>query len=121
MPQRYDHRELRDLQNETVVVTGAAATAIVVQRRPVAESSVGQSRLPRGSTHSRLESGGRPKRSSMVVRIETVSYWVWSTAARRGSRSESRMAGMRVPGPQMSETPGAVGGGTWSHCPPNSS
>ena len=69
---------------------------------------------------SRLVSGARPYRASIVARIEVVSV---GSELTRGPRSSGEItsAGIRVPGPHWSETPARVGGGTWSHCPPNSS
>src|SRR6266550_1997128 len=79
---------------------------------------------PRSATAtSRVVSGVRPQRCSMVAKIDVVSCGVWSTVAFLGRSGEITMAGIRVPGPQASATPPArsLGGATWSHDPPNSS
>ena len=60
---------------------------------------------------SRVESAAIPKRFSIVARIEVVSYVVWSTPD-PASPAEMTSAGMRVPGPQISEIPLSVGGET---------
>ena len=54
---------------------------------------------------SRLVSGARPKRCSMVARIEVVSCSVVSTANGCLSTGETSSAGIRVPGPHWSLMP----------------
>jgi len=46
-------------------------------------------------------SGVSPKRVSISLRIEVVSYSVWSTKPRL-AKGDTMMAGTRVPGPQRS-------------------
>src|SRR5437868_10961801 len=65
---------------------------------------------------SRLPNGARFQRFSMNLKIEVVSYWVWSTNAFL-EKGEMIIVGTRLPGPQRS----TVGGATWSHWPPFSS
>src|SRR2546425_7069671 len=65
---------------------------------------------------SRVPRGARLWRHSMNLRIEVVSYVVWSTTPRR-EKGETTMLGTRAPGPQRSTT----GGATWSQKPPFSS
>ena len=52
-------------------------------------------------------SGGRSQRVSMNLRMETVSYWVWSTYPFLAN-GEMMIAGMREPGPHLSTTGGAT-------------
>ena len=61
-------------------------------------------------------SGVRPNRRVISLRIEVVSYCVWSTYPGRAN-GETMIAGIRVPGPQRSP----AGGATWSQNPPFSS
>ena len=52
-------------------------------------------------------SGSSPKRSSIVLRIESVSYCMWSTKRRLAS-GPMMIAGTRVPSPQMPVTGGVT-------------
>ena len=75
-------------------------------------------------TTSRAALRETPYRASMVARIDVVSV---GSELTRGPRSSGEItsAGIRVPGPMLSDGPGVSppwpGGETWSHCPPNSS
>src|SRR5205085_862151 len=64
---------------------------------------------------SRVLSGARSYRRSIVARIDVVSYCVWSTTKFPRRNGETTSVGMRVPGPQRSCGPGVPpwpGGGT---------
>src|SRR6185369_16431800 len=58
-------------------------------------------------------SGSSAKRRVISLRIEVVSYDVWSTKP-RFANGETMIVGTREPGPQRSPQPSPLGGGTWS-------